>query len=89
MTRDHNPYDIRSRELSMVHVSKAMALHLLLGNLALNGVTNVHNEENSVNPSAFLPQRNLSLVKEQRSKDLNSRNKLGMDVLDSHKTKVQ
>jgi len=58
-----------------------MALHLLLGNLATNGVTNVHNEANFVVPSAFLPQRNLSLVKEQRSKDLKSCNKLGMDVL--------
>jgi len=52
-----------SRELSMVHVSKVMASHLLLGNLATNRVTNIHNEENSINPSAFLPQRNLSLVK--------------------------
>ena len=38
VTRDHDPKNIRSRELSMIHVSKAMALHLLLGNLANNGV---------------------------------------------------
>jgi len=88
LTRDHNPNDIRSRELSMIHVSKAMALHLLLENLATNGVTNVNNKANAVNSSAFLPQRNLSLAKEQRSKVLNSCNKLGMDVLDSHKTKT-
>ena len=43
VTRDHNPNDIRSRELSMVHISKAMALHLILGNLATNGVTSVNN----------------------------------------------
>ena len=79
--RDLNPNDIRSRELTMIHVSKAMALHLLLGNLATNGVTNFHNKANAVNPSTFLPQRNLYLVKEQRSTDLNSCNKLGMDVL--------
>ena len=62
VTRDLDPNDIRSRELSMTHVSKAMALHLLLGNLATNGVTNFHNEANAVDPSAFLPQRNLLLV---------------------------
>ena len=85
VTRDHNLNDIRSRELSMVHVSKVTASHLLLGNLATNGVTNIHNKANAVNSSAFLPQRNLSLVEEQCSKDLNSRNELGMDVLDLHK----
>ena len=88
VTRDLDPNDIRSRELSMTHVSKAMASHLLLGNLATNRVTNFHNKANAVDASAFLPQRNLLLVEEQRSKDLNSRNELGMDVLDSHKTKT-
>ena len=72
----------------MIHVSKAMASHLLTGNLATNGETNVHNKANAVDPSAFLPQRNLSLVEEQRSKDLNSCNKLGMDVLDLQKNKT-
>ena len=76
--RDLDTNDIRSRELSMTHVSKAMALQLLLGNLVTSGVTNVHKEANTVDPSAFLPQRNLSLVEEQRSKDLNSCNKLEM-----------
>jgi len=88
VTRDHNPNDIRSMELSMVHVSEAMASHLLLGNLATNRVMNVHGEANAVDPSAFLPQRNLSIAEEQCSNDLNSRNKLGMDVLDLHKTKT-
>ena len=31
VTKDLDLNDIRSRELSMTHVSKAMALHLLLG----------------------------------------------------------
>jgi hypothetical protein len=54
----------------------------------MNGVTNAHNEANAVDPSAFLPQRNLTLVKEQQTKDQNSRSDLGMDVQDSHKTKI-
>ena len=37
VTRDHDPDEIRSWELSMVHVSKTMASYLLLGNLATNG----------------------------------------------------
>ena len=49
VTWDHEPNNIRSKELSMVHVLKAMASHLILGNFATNGVTNAHNEANSVN----------------------------------------
>ena len=71
---DLDSHDIWSWELSMTHVSKAMASHLLLGNLATIRVTNAHNKANAVDPSAFLPQSNLSLVEEQWSKDLHCRN---------------
>ena len=54
-TRDLDPNDIKSRELSMIHVSKAMASHLLLGNLATNEVTIVNNKANAVDPSVFPP----------------------------------
>ena len=66
MTRDHKPSNIRSRKLSVVHILNAMASHLLLGNFAANGVTNAHNKENSIDPSAFLPQRNLGLIELER-----------------------
>ena len=88
VVRDHNSNNIRSREMLMTHVSKALASHQLLGNLATNRVTNAHNKANAVDPSAFLPQRNLTLVEEQQTKDQNSRSKLGMDVQDLHKTKI-
>ena len=52
VVRDLDLHDIRSREISMTHVLKAMASHLLLGNLATNGVTNAHNKANAVDPSA-------------------------------------
>lgn len=55
ITKDHNPNNVRSREISMIHVLKLMTSHLLLGNLATNGVTNIYNEANLVNPSVFLP----------------------------------
>ncbi len=55
VVRNQDLHEIRSREMSMNHVSKAMASHLLLGNLATNGVTNAHNEANAMDPSAFLP----------------------------------
>ena len=88
VVRDQDSHDIRSQEMSMTHVSKAMASHLLLGNLATNGVTNAHNEANAMDPSAFLPQRNLALVQEQQTKDRNFHSEIGMDVQDLHKTKI-
>ena len=36
VTRDLDHNNIRSRELSMIHTSNTMALHLLLGNFATN-----------------------------------------------------
>jgi len=88
VVRDHDSNNIQSREILIIHVSKALASHLLLENLATNGVTNAHNAANTVDPSAFLPQRNLTLVEEQQTKDQNSRSKLGMDVQDLRKTKI-
>ena len=72
VVQDLNLHDIWSRETLMTLVSKAMALHLLLGNLPTNRVTNAHNKANAVDPSAFLPQQNLTLVEEQQTKDRNS-----------------
>ena len=66
--RDLDSNDIRSREILMTHVLKAMASHLLLGKLATNGVTHAYNEANAVDPSAFLPQRNLTLVEDNGPK---------------------
>ena len=41
-----------------------------------------------MDPSAFLPQQNLTLVEEQQTKDRNSCSELGMDMQDLHKTKI-
>ena len=88
VTKDLDPNDIRSRELSMVHVSKSLASHMLLGNFATRGITSSNNEANSVDPSAFLPQRNLAMIEAVRSADSKHRAETGMDVIDSHKSKV-
>jgi hypothetical protein len=68
-----DPNDIRSRELSMTHTSKSMASHLLLGNLSLDGVTSLYNEANSIDPTAFLPQRDQAAIASERACDLSTR----------------
>ena len=88
VTRDLDSNNIPLRELSMVHALKSLALHMLLGNLASRGITTTNNEANLVNPSAFLPQRNLALVESVHHRDNMARAETGMDVINSHKTKV-
>ena len=43
-------------------LSKALASHVQQGNFATENVTNLEHETEKVEPSAFLPQRNKSLV---------------------------
>ena len=88
IAKKNNPNDIRSRELSMTHTSKSMASHLLLGNFSLDGVTSLFNKANSIDPSAFLPQRNQSAIASETACNLHLRIKDKHNVLESHHTKT-
>jgi hypothetical protein len=46
-------------------MSKILASHMLQGNFVTGKVTSLELEANSVEPSAFLPQRNKVLVKQE------------------------
>jgi hypothetical protein len=83
-----DPNDIRSRELSMTHTSKSMASHFLLGNLSLNGVTSLFNEAHSINPTAFLPQRDQVAIALERACNLSSCIEDNLDVLELHPKKT-
>ncbi len=53
---------IRSTQNSIQVMSKIHASHMLQGNFATKKVTSLKIEANSVEPSAFFPQRNKVLV---------------------------
>jgi hypothetical protein len=61
MEQDHN-LNIRSKYLSIQMVGKTLATHMLSGNFATDRVTTLKNKANSINPWAFLPQRNACMV---------------------------
>jgi len=86
--RDSDIYSIRSRAVSLKHISKAMTTHLLTGNFATDEVASLDNEAHAIDPSVFLPQKNTTLVNREASKDLHARSENAMDVLDSHKLKT-
>ena len=88
IAKKNNPNDIRSRELSMTHTSKLMASHFLLGNLSLDGVTSLYNKAHSINPTAFLPQRDQAAIALERARDLSTRIEDNLDVLETHRKKT-
>jgi hypothetical protein len=80
--------NIRSRLISIMFINKATALHLLQGNLAIEGVTLLNNRANSIDLSLFLPQQNTSMINRECSSDLTACSKNNMDIADAHKSKA-
>ncbi len=60
---------------------------MLQGNFATKKVTSLKIEANSVEPSAFLPQRNKVLIKQKLSSKVKATSENVMDFANSHKTK--
>ncbi len=67
-------------------VLKILASHMLQGNFATEKVTSHEIKVNSIEPSAFLPQRNKCLVKRELTSEVKATSENVMDFADSHKT---
>ncbi len=68
-------------------MSKILASHVLQGNFVTEEVTSLKLKANSVEPSAFLPQRNEILVEQELSSEVKATSENVLDFTDSHKTK--
>ncbi len=62
---------------------------MLRGNFATNKVTTLNNEANSINTLAFLPQRNVCIVKQKHMRDMIVNTEKSTDVLDTQKSKAK
>jgi hypothetical protein len=78
---------IRLTQITIQVMSKNLASHMLQGNFATKKVTSLELQANSVEPSAFLPQRNIILVKQELLSEVKATSENVMDFADSHKTK--
>jgi hypothetical protein len=58
MPKEQDHLSIQFKYLSIQMFGKTLAAHMLSGNFATERVTSLNNKVNSINPSAFLPQRN-------------------------------
>jgi hypothetical protein len=82
--------DFTSIQLTQILIrvmSKILASHMLQGNFATEKVTSLKLKANSVEPSAFLSQRNKVFVKQELSSKVKATSENVMDFADSHKTK--
>jgi hypothetical protein len=78
---------IQSTQVLIRAMSKIIASHMLHGNFATEKVTSLKLEANSVEQSAFLPQKNKVLVKQELSSEVKATSENVMNFADSHKTK--
>jgi hypothetical protein len=82
--------DLTSIQLTQILIqvmSMILPSHMLQGNFLTEKVTSLEFEANSVEPSAFLLQRNKVLVKRELLSKVKATSKNVMDFSDSHKTK--
>jgi hypothetical protein len=91
MTKEQDHLSIRSKYLTIQMVAKTLAAHMLSGNFATDIVTTLNNKANSINPLAFLPQRNVCMIEQMHMRDMitNTEKSMDMDVLDTHKSKAK
>jgi hypothetical protein len=78
---------VRLTQILIRVMSKILASHMLQGNFATEKVTSLELKGNSVELSAFLPQRNKVLVKRELSSEVKATSENIMDFADPHKTK--
>jgi hypothetical protein len=77
---------IRSSQISIKLLSKALASQMLQGNFATEKVTSLKHETKKVEPSAFLSQRNKCLINRESTTKNRATNENVMDIIDSQKS---
>jgi hypothetical protein len=87
LTKHQDFTRIQSTQILIWVMLKILASHMLQGNFATEKDTSLEIEANSVEPSAFLSQRNKVLVKQELSSKVKATSANAMDFANSHKTK--
>ncbi len=87
LAKEQDFTSIRSTQILICVMLKILASHLIQGNFATEKVTSLKIKANLVEPSAFLPQRNKCLVKQELTSEVKATSENVMDFVDSHKTR--
>ncbi len=89
MTKEQDHLSIRLKYLTIQIVGKTLTAHMLSGNFTTDRVTTLKNEANSIELSAFLPQRTACMVEQICMRDMIANTENSMVVLGAHKSKVE
>jgi hypothetical protein len=81
------PCNIRSTQMSLKVIQKAVASALLGGNFATQPVNSLYNDVQSVGPMVFMPQTNAAQVETIMTSEMTFRNEMIMEVSESHRTR--
>jgi hypothetical protein len=87
LARQQDFTSIQSTQILIRVMLKILASHMLQGNFATKKVISLKIKANSVEPSAFLPQRNKVLVKRELLSEVEATSENVFDFTNSHKTK--
>jgi hypothetical protein len=77
---------IRSSQILIKLLSKALASHMLQGNFTTKKMTSLKHETKKVEPPTFLPQRNKCLIKHESTTKNQATNENVMDIINSQKS---
>ena len=87
-TASLDPCNIRSFMMSFKIIQKTFASNLIAGNFAREPISSSFwNEANSIDPSLYMPQRNMSKIESIKNSELTHSSELMMDVPDAQKTR--
>jgi hypothetical protein len=78
---------IQSTQILIWVMLRSLTSHVLQLNFTTKKVTSLEIEANSVEPYAFLPQRNKVIVEQELSSEVKATSENIMEFADSHKTK--
>lgn len=87
-TKNNDQMNLKTRDMTLVTISRAAAANLIAGNFAVDYAGSQSNESTSVNLSLFLPQTDRTLASHIDALDLKARTENNMDMAESHKLKL-
>ena len=87
LAANQDSMSIRSTQMTMRIIQKAVASNMLAGNFATESALSLYSEANSIDASIFMPQVNLAQVETIRQGELVLRNEARMDLADCQRSK--
>jgi len=87
--RAAGPLDTRSRQATMRVIGLTLSKHMMSGNFSQIRLTDIFNEHTSLDPTAFLPQKNSRRVQQAKDEETRLRNEGIADIAADQKERAK